>query len=86
MPPKQNPGASRVGSISEKQFPILPACHLSVRYEDNQLDAAPYVPYQADKLVMRMLWSMLSNTAKRSSSVSAGTVIINVKANVFMYF
>ena len=49
-----------VGSMSEKQLPILMACRLSVRHEVIQLRAVSDIPYHVDKRVMRMSWSMVS--------------------------
>ena len=66
-----------MGSISEKQLPILMACRLSVRYEVNQLKAVPDIPYHVDKRVMRM-WSMMSKAADRSSRVSAVTLPLSM--------
>ena len=64
--PKQNHKTSQdVGSMSEKQLPILMACCLSVTYEVNQLRAVPDIPYHIDKRVMRMSWSMVSKPADR---------------------
>ena len=62
-----------VGNMSEKQLPILMACCLSVRYEVNQLRAVPDMPYHVDRRVMRILWSMVSKAADRSSRVRAVT-------------
>ncbi len=45
-----------VGSMSEKQLPILMACRISVRYEVNLLTAVPDIPYHVDKRVMRIYW------------------------------
>ena len=59
--------------MSEKQLPILMACCLSVRYEVNQLRAVPDMPYHVDRRVMRILWSMVSKAADRSSRVRAVT-------------
>ena len=60
--------------MPEKQLPILMACHLSVRYEVNQLRAVvPDILYHVDKRVMRTSWSMVSKAADRSSRVSAVT-------------
>ena len=62
-----------VGNMSEKQLPILMACCLSVRYEVNQLRAVPDMPYHVDRRVMRILWSMVSKAADKSSRVKAVT-------------
>ena len=62
-----------VGNMSEKQLPILMAICLSVRYEVNQLRAVPDMPYHVDRRVMRILWSMVSKAADRSSRVRAVT-------------
>ena len=62
-----------VGNMSEKQLPILMACCLSIRYEVNQLRAVPDMPYHVDRRVMRILWSMVSKAADRSSRVRAVT-------------
>ena len=62
-----------VGNMSEKQLPILMACCLLVRYEVNQLRAVPDMPYHVDRRVMRILWSMVSKAADRSSRVRAVT-------------
>ena len=62
-----------VGNMSEKQLHILMACCLSVRYEVNQLRAVPDMPYHVDRRVMRILWSMVSKAADRSSRVRAVT-------------
>ena len=60
-----------VGNKSEKQIPILMACHLSVRYEINQLRFfLRYIPYHVDKRVMIMSWSNVSKKAERSSRVT----------------
>ena len=59
-----------VGNMSEKQLPILMACCLSVRYEVNQLRTVPDMPYHVDRRVMRILWSMVSKAADRSSRVT----------------
>ena len=72
--------------MSENQLPILMACRLSVGYEVNQLRAVPDIPYHVGKRVIRMSWSMVSEAGDRSSSISAATVIINVKVYVIMYF
>ena len=64
--------------MSEKQLPILMACRLSVRYEVIQLRAVPYIPHHVDKRVMRMLWSMVSKAADRSSRVSAVTLPLSM--------
>ena len=42
------PKPHEVGSMSEKQLPILMAC----RYEVDQLRAVPDIPYHIDKRVM----------------------------------
>ena len=63
-----------VGSISEKQFPVLMACRLSVGYEENQRNAVPDMPYQVDTHIMRMSWSIVSNAADRSSRFRAVTL------------
>ena len=87
MASKQNPGAPHeVGSMSEKQFPVLMACHLSVRYEENQHNAVPDMLYQVDKRLMRMLLSVVSNVADRSTRLSAVTLLLSLKANVIVYF
>ena len=80
MAPKQNPGGTpqEVGSMSEKQSPILMACRLSVRYEVNQFRAVPDILYHIDKRVMRMSWSMVSKAADRSSRVSAVTLPLSM--------
>ena len=70
--------SQEVGSISEKQLPILMACRLSVRYEVNQLRAVPDIPYHVDKRVMRMLWSIVSKAADRSSRVSSVTLPLSM--------
>ena len=62
-----------VGNMSEKQLPILMACCLSVRYGVNQLRAVPDMTYLVDRRVMRILWSMVSKAADRSSRVRAVT-------------
>ena len=62
-----------VGNMSEKQLPIFMACCLSVRYEVNQLRAVPDMPYHVDRRVMRILWSMVSKAADRSSRVRTVT-------------
>ena len=62
-----------VGNMYEKQLPILMACCLSVRYEVNQLRTVPDMPYHVDRRVMRILWSMVSKAANRSSRVRAVT-------------
>ena len=62
-----------VGNMSEKQLPVLMACCLSVRYEVNELRAVPDMPYHVDRRVMRILWSMVSKAADRSSRVRAVT-------------
>ena len=64
--------------MSEKQLPILIACHLSVRYDVNQLRAVPDILYHVDKHVMRMSWSMVSEAADRSSRVSAVTLLLSM--------
>ena len=64
--------------MSEKQIPILMACCLSVRYAVHQLRAVPDIPYHVDKRVMRMLWSMVSKAADRSSRVSAVTLPLSM--------
>ena len=61
-----------VGTISEEQFPILMVWRLSVTYEENQRNA---VPDMLEKRLMRMLWSLLSNAADRSSRVNAATLL-----------
>ena len=68
--PKTEPWGTpqEVGSMSEKQLPILMACCLSV----------PDIPYHVDKRVMRMLWSMVSKAADRSSRVSAVTLPLSM--------
>ena len=73
--PKTEPcgTAHDVGNMSEKQLPILMACCLSVRYEVNQLRAVPDMPYHVDRRVIRILWSMVSKVADRSSRVRAVT-------------
>ena len=78
--PKTEPWGTpqEVGSMSEKQLPILMACRLSVRYEVNQLRAVPDIPYHVDKRVMRMSWSMVSKAADRSSRVSAVTLPLSM--------
>ena len=68
--------------MSEKQLPILMACRLSVRYEVNQLKAVPDIPYHVDKRVIRMLWSMVSKAADRSSRVSAVTLPLHRTLNI----
>ena len=67
-----------VGSMSEKQFHILMACCLSVRYEVHQLRTAPSIPYHVDKSVLRMSWSMVSKAADRSIRVSAVTLPLSM--------
>ena len=62
----------------EKQLPILTACRLLVRYKMNQLRAVPDIPYHVDKRVMRMLWSMVTKAADRSSRVSAVTLPLSM--------
>ena len=62
--------------MSEKQLPIVMACHQSVRYDVNQLRAVPDIPYHVEKHVMRMSWSMMSK-ADRSSRVSSVTLPIS---------
>ena len=62
--------------MSEKKLPILMVCRLSVRCEVNQLRAVPDIPYHVDKRVMRMLWSMESKAADRSSRVRAVTLTL----------
>ena len=71
--PKTEPWGTlqEVDSMSEKQLPILMACHLSVRYEVSQLRAVPDIPYHVDKRVMEISWSMVSKAADWSSRVSA---------------
>ena len=64
--------------VSEKQFPILMACRLSVRYEETQHNAMPHITYQVDKHLMRMLWLMVSYAADRSSMVSAVTLSLSM--------
>ena len=67
-----------MGSMSEKQLPILMACRLSVRYEVDQLGAVPAIPYHVDKRVMRMSWSMVSKAADRLSRVRAVTLPLSM--------
>ena len=55
--------------MSEKLLPVLIACRLSVRYEENQLRAVSDIPYYLDKHLMRMLWSMVSKAADRARRV-----------------
>ena len=64
--------------MSEKQLPMLMACHLSVRYEVNQLRDMLDIPYHVDKRVIRMSWSMVSKAADRSSRVSAVTLPLSM--------
>ena len=64
--------------MSEKQLPILMACHLSVRYEVNQFRAVRDIPYHVDKHIMRMLWSMVLKVVDRSSTVSAVTLPLSM--------
>ena len=73
--PKTEPWGTpqEMGSMSEKQLPILMACLLSVKYKVNQLRAVPDIPYRVDKRVVRMSWSMVSKAVDRSSRVSAVT-------------
>ena len=54
-----------VGSVTEKQFPLLMGCRLPVRYEENQLNATPYMPYHIGKGAMRMFAIMSLCTFKR---------------------
>ena len=83
--PKTEPWGTphEVGGISEKQFPILMACRLSARYEENQCNGVPDMQYQVDEHLMRMSWSMVSNVADRSSMVSVVTLSF---VNLFKYF
>ena len=62
----------------EKQLPIVMACRLPVRYEVNQLRAVRDIPYHVDKRVMRMLRSMMSKAADRSSRVRAVTLPLSM--------
>ena len=68
------PKPQEVGSMSEKQLPILMACHLSMRHEENQLRAVPDMLYHLDNHLMRMSCSMVSKAVDRSSMVSAVTL------------
>ena len=60
--------------MSEKQLPILMACRLSMRYEENQLRAVPDMTYHLDNRLMRIVWSVVSELVDRSSMVSAVTL------------
>ena len=63
-----------VGNISEKQFPILIAFLLSVRYEENQHGALSDM--HADSVARRR-----SGTQIKCRNFA----MINVKANIIMY-
>ena len=41
--------------MSEKQLPILMACHLSVRFDENQFRAGLNMPYHVDKWCKKKL-------------------------------
>ena len=71
--------------MSEKQLPILMACHLSVTYEVNQRSAMPDMLYQVDDCLMRMSWSMVSSAADRSSRVRALTLSLSMLRLVSLY-
>ena len=73
--------------MSEKQFLILMACHLSVKYEDNHLSALPNMLYHVDKRLMRMyvdkrlmrmLWSMVLKAVDRSSRINTVTLPLSI--------
>ena len=51
---------------------------LSVSYIANQRTAVPDMPYQFDQRLLRMVWSVVSNAADRSSRVSAVALTLSM--------
>ena len=64
--------------MPEKPFPIFTACRLSIKYEENQLNAVPYISYHVYKRLMRMSRSVVSDSADSSGRVSAVTLAFSM--------
>ena len=57
-------------ALEDKQSPSLILWHLPVKYDLNQLSAFPVTPNQSSSLLRRIVWSMVSKAAERSSNVN----------------
>ena len=69
-----------VGSMSEKQLHILMACHLSIRYEVNQLRAVPDIIYSCTEFFSDLCEQIISTHYS-----SRFWPIVSVSNNLFHY-
>ena len=69
----------------DKQSPSLILWHLPVKYDLNQLSAFPVTPNQSLSLLSRIVWSMVSKAAERSSNVSAVTLPASIDARISLW-
>ena len=72
-------------STAEKQLAIFTLWYLSIKYDENQLRAVPYMPYYSDKRLVSMLWSIVSKAVDKSSKVSAVTLSLAIVRVTYHY-
>ena len=82
--PKTDPwGTPNLRSaLEDKQLPSLILWHLPVRCDLNQLSAFPVTPNQLSSLCKRIVWSMASKAAERSTNVSVVTLPVSSDARI----
>ena len=85
--PKTDPrGTPKVRSVSEdKQSSSLILWHLPVKNNSNQLSAFPLTPSQSSSLFKRIVWSLVSKAAERSSNVGAVTLPASIDARISLW-
>ena len=69
----------------DKQSPILILWHLPVKYDLNQLSSFPVTPNQSSSPLSRIVWSMVSKAAERSSNVSAVTLPASIDTRISLW-
>ena len=67
-----------MGSAAENQLTIFTLWYLSAKFEEHQHSAVPDMLYHVDKLLVRMLWSIVSKQADKSSKICAVSLSLSI--------
>ena len=71
--------------LEDRQSPSLILWHLPVRYDLSQSSAFPVTPNHYLSLLNRIVWSMVSNAAERSSKVKAVTLLLSIEDRMSLW-
>ena len=72
-------------ALEDKQSPSLILWHLPVIYDSNKLSAFPVTPNQLSSLLRRIVWSIVSKAAERSSNVSTVTLPASIDDRISLW-